>query len=162
MQSHKQGESKQEKIHWADVCASEVQQDRPHRIATGITPSGPIHIGNMREVLTGDIVYKAMKERGLNAELIYNADDFDPLRKVYPFLPEEYSKYIGMPISDIPCPCGKHKSYAEHFLEPFLKSLEELDVKPVVLRSSELYRSGKFTEEIRTALKNAPRIKGAS
>ncbi len=159
MQSHKQGESKQEKIHWADVCASEVQQDRPHRIATGITPSGPIHIGNMREVLTGDIVYKAMKERGLNAELIYNADDFDPLRKVYPFLPEEYSKYIGMPISDIPCPCGKHKSYAEHFLEPFLKSLEELDVKPVVLRSSELYRSGKFTEEIRTALKNAPRIK---
>lgn len=156
---HKQGENKQEKIHWADVVASDVTQDRPHRIATGITPSGPIHIGNMREVLTGDIVYKAMKKRGLEAELIYNADDFDPLRKVYPFLPEEYSKYIGMPISDIPCPCGKHSSYAEHFLEPFLKSLEELDVKPNVLRSSELYRSGKFTEEIKTALENAQEIK---
>lgn len=151
--------NRQEKIHWADVCASEVPQDIPHRIATGITPSGPIHIGNMREVLTGDIVYKAMKQKGLEVELIYNADDFDPLRKVYPFLPEEYSKYIGMPICDIPCPCGKHKSYAEHFLEPFLNSLEELDVKPKVLRSSDLYRSGKFTEEIKTALENAPRIK---
>lgn len=159
MQTHKQGGNRQEKIHWADVYASEVPQDLPHRIATGITPSGPIHLGNMREVLTGDVVYKAMKKRGLDAELIYNADDFDPLRKVYPFLPEEYSKYIGMPISDIPCPCGEHESYAEHFLEPFLKSLEELDVKPKVLKSSELYRSGKFTDEIRIALENAPRIK---
>ncbi|WP_048150277.1 lysine--tRNA ligase [Methanolacinia paynteri] len=151
--------NRQEKIHWADVIAAEVRQDIPHRIATGITPSGPIHIGNMREVLTGDIVYKAMQERGLEVELMYNADEFDPLRKVYPFLPEEYSKYIGMPICDIPCPCGKHKSYAEHFLEPFLNSLEELDVKPKVLRSSELYRSGMFTEEIKTALENAPKIK---
>ena len=101
-----------EKVHWADVCAAEVPQDIPHRIATGITPSGPIHLGNMREVVTGDLVYKAMKERGLDVELIYNADDFDPLRKVYPFLPESYEQYIGLPICDIPCPCGKHKSYA--------------------------------------------------
>lgn len=148
-----------EKVHWADVCAAEVNQDITHLIATGITPSGPIHLGNMREVVTGDLVYKAMIKRGLKAELIYNADDFDPLRKVYPFLPESYAQYIGLPICDIPCPCGKHKSYAEHFLEPFLKALEELDVKPTVLRSSELYRSGKFTEEIKNVLENAAAIK---
>ncbi|MBP2132087.1 lysyl-tRNA synthetase class 1 [Methanomicrobium sp. W14] len=148
-----------EKIYWADVCASEVNQDTPHLIATGITPSGPIHLGNMREVVTGDLVYKAIKDRGLEVKLIYNADDFDPLRKVYPFLPESYSQYIGLPICDIPCPCGKHKNYAEHFLEPFLKALEELDVKPTVLRSSELYRSGRFTEEISTVLEHSAEIK---
>ncbi|MDD3976615.1 lysine--tRNA ligase [Methanomicrobium antiquum] len=153
------GGNNTEKVHWADVCASEVMQNTSHLIATGITPSGPIHIGNMREVVTGDLVYKAMIKKGLNAELIYNADDFDPLRKVYPFLPKSYEQYIGLPICDIPCPCGKHKSYAEHFLEPFLKALEELDVKPTVLRSSELYRSGKFTEEIKTVLENAAEIK---
>ncbi|MBT8507495.1 lysine--tRNA ligase [Methanomicrobiaceae archaeon CYW5] len=147
------------KIHWADVCAAEVDQDTPHRIATGITPSGPIHIGNMREVLTGDLVYKAMNERGLDAELIYIADDFDPLRKVYPFLPEEYSKYIGRPLCDIPCPCGEHASYAEHFLEPFLSALTEMDVRPTVIKSSEQYRSGRYTEQIRTVLEKSREIK---
>jgi len=148
-----------EKIHWADVTAAEVDQTIPHRIATGITPSGPIHIGNMRESLTGDLVFKAIRDRGLEAELIYNADDFDPLRKVYPFLPDSYEQYIGMPLSDIPCPCGKHSSYAEHFLEPFLKALDELDVHPTVIRSSEMYRSGAFTEEIKTTLEHAGEVK---
>ncbi|WOF16529.1 lysine--tRNA ligase [Methanoplanus sp. FWC-SCC4] len=153
------GGNSSEKIHWADVCAANVNQDIPHRIATGITPSGPIHIGNMREVVTGDLVYKAMVKKGLDTELIYNADDFDPLRKVYPFLPQSYEQYIGRPICDIPCPCGKHANYAEHFLEPFLQALEELDVKPVVMRSSELYRSGKYTEQIKTVLENSEEIK---
>ncbi|WAI01291.1 lysine--tRNA ligase [Methanogenium organophilum] len=149
----------QERIHWADVCAAQVDQNKPHYIATGITPSGPIHIGNMREVMTGDLVYKSMVERGLTAELIYIADDFDPLRKVYPFLPESYADYIGMPLCDIPCPCGKHANYAEHFLEPFLQALEEMDVHPTIVRSSELYRSGRYTDEITTVLARSDDIK---
>lgn len=149
----------QERIHWADVCAAQVDQEKTHYIATGITPSGPIHLGNMREVLTGDLVHKAMVERGLSAELIYIADDFDPLRKVYPFLPDSYAKYIGMPICDIPCPCGKHANYAEHFLEPFLQAIDEMDVHPTIVRSSELYRSGRYTEEIATVLNRADDIK---
>ncbi|MDD1679656.1 MAG: lysine--tRNA ligase, partial [Methanomicrobiales archaeon] len=141
-----------EKIHWADVFAAQVQQDQEHRIATGITPSGPIHIGNMREVLTGDLVYKAIRSRGLDAELLYFADDFDPLRKVYPFLPNSFSAYVGRPISDIPCPCGECGSYAEHFLRPFLEALSELDISPRVIYSSKEYRNGSYTEEIRQAL----------
>lgn len=148
-----------EKIHWADVIASRVDQDKHHRIATGITPSGPIHLGNMREVITGDLVYKAMVERGMSVQFIYVADDFDPLRRVYPFLPESYSQYIGMPISDIPCPCGSHGSYAEHFLEPFLSSLDELDVHPIVIHDSKMYREGKFTSEIKTAIEKREKIR---
>ncbi|RPJ52980.1 MAG: lysine--tRNA ligase [Methanobacteriota archaeon] len=150
-----------EKIHWADVCATNVAQDVPHRIATGITPSGPIHIGNMREVLTGDLVYKAMVERGLSAELMYIADDFDPLRKVYPFLPDHYAKYVGMPVSDIPCPCGGCESYADHFLTPFLSAITELDVVTRIVRSSEAYRSGAYTQEIRQVLDHAGEIRSS-
>ena len=40
--------------------------------------------------MTGDMIYKALKSRGVDAELVYVADDFDPLRKVYPFLPDSY------------------------------------------------------------------------
>jgi lysyl-tRNA synthetase class 1 len=148
-----------EKIHWADVVAAQVPQDRKHRIATGITPSGPIHIGNMREVLTGDLVYKAIRHRGLDAELLYFADDFDPLRKVYPFLPERFSTYVGRPISDIPCPCGECESYAEHFLRPFLDALKELDILPQVIYSSREYRNGSYTEEIRQALHDTEKIR---
>jgi lysyl-tRNA synthetase class 1 len=148
-----------EKIHWADVCAENVRQDIAHRVATGITPSGPIHIGNMREVVTGDLVYKAMVDRGLTAELIYIADDFDPLRKVYPFLPERYAEYIGMPLCDIPCPCGECRNYAEHFLAPFLNALDQMDVKPTVIRQSEQYRSGAYTSEIRRVIEHRNEIR---
>jgi len=148
-----------EKIHWADAKASQVPSDVPQLIATGITPSGPIHLGNMREVMTGDMIYKALLSRGVEAELVYIADDFDPLRKVYPFLSDEYQKYIGWPVSDIPCPCGKHISYAEHFLDPFLSAIEELDIHPRIIRTSEAYRSGMFTEQIKEALIHAEDIK---
>ena len=102
-------------MHWADVLADKLlKKQKNHVLATGITPSGPIHIGNMREILTTDAVYRSVIEKGGEAEFIYVADDFDPLRKVYPYLPQTYEKYVGMPISDIPCPCKKHKSYADH------------------------------------------------
>ncbi len=149
-----------EKIHWADARAAGVPADKHQLIATGITPSGPIHLGNMREIMTGDMIFKALKSRDADAELVYVADDFDPLRKVYPFLPDSYQKYIGWPVSDIPCPCGKHKSYAEHFLDPFLSAIEELDIHPRIIRTSEAYRSGMFTEQIRLALDHAEEIKG--
>ena len=78
-------------MHWADVVAEQLaERADSHIVATGITPSGPIHVGNMREVLTADLIVRACEDRGLDAELVYIADSADPLRKVYPFLdPEE-------------------------------------------------------------------------
>lgn len=108
----------------------------------------------MREVVTGDLVFKAMLHRGLEAELLYIADDFDPLRKVYPFLSEEYAQYVGQPVCDIPCPCGDHSNYAEHYLAPFLAAIHQMDIHPEVIRGSEQYRSGAYTEEISLVLKN--------
>lgn len=147
-------------MHWADVLASQLEEDRPHVIATGITPSGPIHIGNMREILTADAVYRAALDRNLDVELIYVADDFDPLRRVYPFLTKEYENYVGMPLSEIPCPCKEHRSYADHFLENFLKALEELGIKPKVYRASNLYKEGKYEDFIKIALEKSEEIKG--
>lgn len=139
-------------IHWADVIAEKLEKSGPHTIATGITPSGPVHIGNMREVMTADAVYRALKDRGVEARLIYVADTFDRLRRLYPFLDESFKEHIGKPLSEIPCPKGCCGSYADHFLNPFLKSMERLDIKPEVYRADVMYKEGKFVEAIKTAL----------
>jgi lysyl-tRNA synthetase class 1 len=147
-------------MHWADVLAESLLKDKnKHVLATGITPSGPIHIGNMREILTTDAVYRSVVGKGGDADLIYIADDFDPLRKVYPYLSKTYEKFVGMPISDIPCPCGNHESYADHYLKVFLNSLKEVGVNPKVYRASEMYKSGMYNESIKIAMDNTDKIK---
>jgi lysyl-tRNA synthetase class 1 len=147
-------------MHWADVLAGELlRKNTKHVLATGITPSGPIHIGNMREILTSDAVYRCLVQKGGDAELIYIADDYDPLRKVYPHLPESYAQYVGKPLSEIPCPCGNHRSYAEHYLTSFLTSLHEIGVNPKVYRASEMYNNGEYAESIQMALENTNKIR---
>lgn len=148
-----------ETIHWADVIAENVlARGKKHTVASGITPSGAIHIGNMREVVTADAVYKALKDKGADVKLIYIADTLDPLRKVYPFLSKDYENHVGKPLSTIPCPCGNHKSYSEHFLLPFIEALHTLGIKPAVYRADELYKEGKYVEAIKKALVNREKI----
>lgn len=147
-------------MHWADVIASSLKDEGgEHRIATGITPSGHIHVGNMREILTGDIVFRACRDKDVDVTLYYLADDFDPLRKVYPFLPEEYSQHVGKPLSEIPAPDGSSKTYSEFFLEPFLDSVEKLGIDAEVLPSSRSYRDGKYAEPIIRLLDNRESIR---
>ena len=137
-------------MHWADVVANELKKKSDeHIIATGITPSGPIHVGNMREVLTGDAVLRTMKNAGADAKLLYVGDTFDQLRKVYPFLNKKYEEYVAMPLSEIPCPCSSHKSYAEHFLLPLLDALDVLGVEHETLLTHEMYKKGVYSESIK-------------
>ncbi len=142
--------------HWADRRASEILRSGGSTlISSGISPSGEIHIGNMREVLTADAIFRVLQERGHTVRFNYVADNFDPLRKVYPFLDAQvYERYVGCPLSEIPCPCGDHASYADHFLLPFLAALEELQVHVEVERSDQMYKSGRMTPWIVKALEN--------
>ncbi|MGI0148902.1 MAG: lysine--tRNA ligase, partial [Thermoplasmata archaeon] len=153
-------ESRAASRHWADEIAEAVLADaRPPVVSTGISPSGEIHIGNMREVLTADAVYRAVKDRGASVRFNYVCDNFDPLRGVYPFLdPAVYEPLIGRPLSEIVCPCGRHTSYAEHFLEPFLESLRQLHVDVEIERADQMYKAGRMTPYIARSLENRDRL----
>ena len=146
--------------HWADEVADQVRvADRATVVSTGISPSGEIHIGNMREVVTGDAVFRAIRDRGVPVRFNYVCDNFDPLRKVYEFLdPQTYEPLVGKPLSEIRCPCGDHRSYAEHFLEPFLDALERLGIGVEVERADEMYKSGRMTPYILQALEARDQI----
>ncbi len=142
-------------MHWSEAIAQDIvakRKEKKHVIATGITPSGDIHVGNLREIITGDAVYAALRSMDVDARLIYIADTFDPLRRRYPFLPPEYEAHVGKPISEIPDPEGCHTSYADHFVQPFLSSLVDLGIKIEVLRADELYNSGLYVDTIKEAL----------
>jgi len=147
-------------VFWADRIAEDIIKTRgnKHLVATGITPSGPIHLGNIREVLTADAVRRSLDDAGAETELIYIADTADPLRKVYPFLPKEYEKYVGMPLYRIPCPDGCCENYADHFLKPFLEACGQLGVQLKAYKAHELYREGSFEGVIREALENRKKL----
>lgn len=153
-------------MHWADFAAQTLsKRGNKHIIASGITPSGEFHIGHLREILTGDMVARACRDAGLDAESVFIVDSADPLRKVYPFLSDEYEKYIGCPLAKIPAPDENGdpgddgRSYAEHFLEPFLKALEQIDVKPRIIDNYTSYENGKFAEKSRIACEKASEIR---
>ncbi len=158
-------------MHWADVTAQALaHKGSKHIISTGITPSGEFHIGHLREILTGDMISRAAKLAGLDVDFIFIVDDADPLRKVYPFLHEEYSKYIGHQIGKIPAPDNEGKPdiesfenggicYADYFLNPFLEALEKIGVKPRIIKNLHSYQSGKFNEVSKIACDKADQIK---
>ena len=150
----------EQSIFWSDEIASNIlKTDRKLVVNTGITPSGEIHVGNLREILTADTVYRSLKEHKEDVQFNYIADNYDPLRHVYPFLDEKiFSEFVGRPLSEIPCPCTKHESYADHFLEPFLDALVILGIKLNVLKNDKMYKEGLFNRNVILALKNSKKI----
>jgi lysyl-tRNA synthetase, class I len=124
----------------------------PHVVATGISPSGNIHVGNLREVLVGEAVVRALRSLGSEAHFVFHADTIDPLRKIAPGIPTDFERYIGHSLSRVPDPEDCHASYAEHFLSPFEEALKRMGMDVEFLRSHELYESGFYTCVTREAL----------
>ena len=103
-------------MHWADVVAVNLSRRGGKQIiSTGITPSGEFHIGHLREILTGEMISRAAIDAGLDVEFIFIVDDADPLRRVYPFLADEYHEFIGHQIGNIPAPDDAGKPDYERF-----------------------------------------------
>ena len=146
-------------MHWADVEARNLlEKGNRHLISTGISPSGFIHVGSLRESITAEALRKALAEIGADVSMIYLVDSFDPLRKRYAFLSEEYEAEVGKPLSQVSCPCSEHNSYAHHFIQPFLDSLEELGVHCDVHWTHELYEKGSFAESTNTVINQKEKV----
>jgi lysyl-tRNA synthetase class 1 len=138
---------------WAQKVAEQLGPG-PHVVVTGISPSGNIHVGNLREVLVAEAVVDALKARGSEVRFVFHADTIDPLRKIAPGIPADFKRYIGHSLSRIPDPEGCHDSYAEHFLSPFEEALERMQMDVEILRSHELYEDGFYAEVTREALEH--------
>ena len=154
-------------MHWADFTAAKLRQERGQQqvACSGITPSGEFHIGHLREILSAEMIHRACLDDGLDSRYIFIVDSMDPLRRVYPFLSDEYEQYIGCPLAFIPAPDSDGNpdpdagSYAEHFLNPFLEALAEIGVFPDVIMNHETYANGRFADKIDLAIEQVDEIR---
>ena len=91
-------------VHWADITADKIIRERKQFLndkktkyvcASGITPSGTVHIGNFREIISVELVVRALRQKGADVRFIYSWDDYDVFRKVPKNMPnqEELAKY---------------------------------------------------------------------
>src|SRR4051812_49427633 len=139
--------------HWADKIAEDLIAARPdvdvYTCASGISPSGQIHIGNLRDIATIHFVGRALRDRGKRVRLLHSWDDYDRFRKVPKpdeaklaqlpswlgarirsfSVPPEFEQHIGRPVSAVPDPWGEYPSYAARFVHGFESGLAELGLE---------------------------------
>jgi lysyl-tRNA synthetase, class I len=152
-----------EKFFWADAIADRIIKEKGDKkeyvCASGITPSGQIHIGNFREVITTDMVVRALRDKGKKARFIYSWDDFDRFRKIPKGIDEKYEKYLSMPISDIPSPFDKSMNYAEFNEKKFENSLAKVWIEPEFIYQNEMNKKSVYADLIKIALEKRDEIK---
>lgn len=149
---------------WLTKVVDEILKAHPEGeiiVSSGVSPSGPYHVGTLREVLTADAITKEILRRGRSSRHIHISDDLDPFRKVPINIPDDFSKYLGKPLKDVPSPDGKAASYADYFLQDLPEAAASMRLSMEIVRSSDKYRSGFFTDAIELALENIDAIRSA-
>ncbi len=151
---------------WVSLFADEVIAAADRRspgkavvVASGLSPSGPIHLGNLREVMIPHLVADEIRRRGVNCVHILSWDDFDRLRKIPAGVDPASAEHIGKPLTSVPAPPGStHPNWAEHFKAPTEDALEKLGVEFRGISQTAMYTSGAYTEQVLLAMRERGRI----
>jgi lysyl-tRNA synthetase class 1 len=121
-------------------------------VSSGASPSGRVHLGNLREFLTVHFVAEELRRRGVPTRHLHVWDDFDRFRKVPAGVDESWAEHIGRPLSKVPDPEGCHPSWAEHFKEPLRDALHEMGVDMEEVSQTERYEAGVYRDAVLTAV----------
>jgi lysyl-tRNA synthetase class 1 len=147
---------------WADAVADEVIAKNPnlevYTVAAGISPSGTVHFGNFRDVITSHMVRNALIKKGKKTRMIFSWDNFDRMRKVPVNVPESFSEHIGKALSKVPSPAGGSGSYAQYFQAPFVDAMKRLDIDMEFKDQTSMYESGVYDDQIKLAMQRRGEI----
>jgi len=144
--------------HWADQTADRIIAEWGDRdsytCASGITPSGTVHVGNFREMISVDLVVRALRRLGKKVRFIYSWDDYDVFRKVPLNMPkqDELSAYLRFPITMVPDPWDRDEPSARHHEVDVETVLPTVGIHPEFIRQADRYRAGTYAEGMRRAL----------
>ncbi len=142
----------------ADEAVRHAGEGNPVTCASGASPSGPVHLGNLREFLTVHFVADELRRRGVEVRHLHSWDDYDRFRKVPAGVPAEWVEHIGRPLSAVPDPWQCHDSWAAHFKAPLQAALTELGVEMVEVSQTEQYTAGAYRDQVLHAVAARARI----
>jgi len=131
-------------------------------LQTGYGPSGLPHIGTFAEVARTTMMVNAIKQlTKIPAEIITFSDDMDGLRKIPDNIPnkEILKKNLYRPLTSVPDPFKKYKSFGEHNNEMLKKFLDEFKFQYTFKSSTETYKKGLFNEALILVLEKYEQIK---
>ena len=150
---------------WPIVEAKKILKERKKYIdkkgkiilQTGYGPSGLPHIGTFGEVARTSMIVNALNYlTDLPKEIITFSDDLDGLRKVPDNVPNKdvLNKNLHKPLTNIPDPFEKFKSFGEHNNEMLKKFLDKFKFEYKFMSSTNLYKSGFFNSTLKKILDN--------
>ncbi len=147
---------------FADEVIAEASRRAPGKpvvCASGLSPSGPIHLGNLREVMTPHLVADEIRRRGYECVHLLSWDDYDRFRKVPAGIDPAWNAHVGKPLTSVPAPPGsRYPNWAEHFKAPMAAALAELGVEYEGISQTERYTSGAYRDQILLAMRERERI----
>ncbi|NLA98579.1 MAG: lysine--tRNA ligase, partial [Spirochaetales bacterium] len=151
--------------HWADIYADKIIREKGEKevytCASGITPSGTVHIGNFREIISVELVVRALRAKGKKVRFIYSWDDYDVFRKVPKNMPqpELLATFLRKPITLVPDTTGRAENYARANELDVEEILPTVGVEPEYLYQAKRYRSSMYAQGMRTALEKRDEIR---
>ncbi|MDR1106650.1 MAG: lysine--tRNA ligase [Treponema sp.] len=151
--------------HWADETALKIIREKGEKdlytCAAGITPSGTVHIGNFREIMSVDLVVRALRDQDKKVRFIYSWDDYDVFRKIPKNMPgqEELEKYLRFPITMVPDPWSRDESYARHHEIDVESMMPVMGIYPEYLYQAKRYRASAYAAGIRRALEKREELR---
>lgn len=147
---------------FADDVMAEAERRTPGKpivCASGLSPSGPIHLGNLREVMTPHLVADEIRRRGHECVHLLSWDDYDRFRRVPAGIDPSWSEHVGKPLTAVPAPPGSpHANWAEHFKAPMIAAMAELGIDCVGISQTERYTSGAYRARILRAMEQRGKI----
>ena len=130
-------------------------------LQTGYGPSGLPHIGTFAEVARTTMMVNAIKQiTDIPTEIITFSDDMDGLRKVPDNIPnkEILEKNLHKPLTNIPDPFNKYKSFGEHNNEMLKSFLDKFKFKYTFRSSTATYEKGIFNKSLLLVLEKYEEI----
>lgn len=150
-------------MHWAYEAATKLMEKHPEQVitcASGVSPSGYVHVGNFREIATTYFVTKALTDLGGDARFILSWDDYDRLRKIPANVAGVSEHEIGLPYTKVPGPekAEAGVSYGAYFEGLFIEDLAKLGIKPEYIYETHQYESGAYDQQLKKALSHRHEI----
>ncbi|KKP89022.1 MAG: Lysine-tRNA ligase [Berkelbacteria bacterium GW2011_GWA2_35_9] len=142
---------------WADELIKKIIKERKldgYLVTDEKTPSGRVHVGALEGVLYHSTIARSLEKSGKKTVFQYGFDDYDPMDSLPIYIPKEYEKYMGIPLSEIPAPDGKG-SFANYFADEFIEVINSLGIEPKIVYTSKMYKQGEFNQSIKIALNKA-------